>query len=207
MKIIDLSQKIYNKMPYHPYDKEPKVEQDKKMADDGYNNTLVSMGMHTGTHIDAPGHLIKNGKGIETYPLSKFVGNGCVIDVSGQKKIYLKEEYRDKIKNNEIVLLYTGFDKYFAEPKYYEKGAPVLDAEFAESLVKNNIKMLGMDLPSPDNYPFEVHKILLSGDILIIENLAGLDKLLTENTFTIFAFPLKIDAEASIARVFAVVDL
>ncbi len=207
MKIIDLSQKIYNKMPYHPYDKEPKVEQDKKMADDGYNNTLVSMGMHTGTHIDAPGHLIKNGKGIETYPLSKFVGKGCVIDVSNQKKINLKEEYKGKIKNNEIVLLYTGFDKYFTESKYYAAETPVLSEDFAEFLVKNNINMLGMDLPSPDNYPFETHKILLSGDVLIIENLTGIHKLLREKVFTIFAIPLKIDAEASIARVFAVVDL
>ncbi|MFW6281647.1 MAG: hypothetical protein ACOC1O_02480 [bacterium] len=60
-----------------------------------------------------------------------------------------------------------------------------------------------MDLPSPDKYPFEIHKILFDNNILLIENLTNLSCLLSVSDFEIIAFPLKIKAEASIARVVA----
>ena len=82
-KIIDLSQRIYNNMPVHPYDEEAVVERNRDLAADKYTNTQVSLGMHVGTHIDAPAHLIENGKGIESYDLAHFMGKACVIDVFG----------------------------------------------------------------------------------------------------------------------------
>ena len=63
--------------------------------------------------------------------------------------------------------------------------------------------MLGMDLPSPDKYPFKIHKKLFDNDILIIENMTNLSQLLSVNNFEIIAFPLKIKAGASMTRVVA----
>lgn len=206
MKIIDLSQKIYNDMPVHPYDKDVKVIKDKTIKNDKYNNTQVYIGMHAGTHIDAPNHLIENGKTIDAYNLSQFTGKGCVIDVTNQKHIELKEEYKDIILKSEIVLLYTGYGHLFADEKYYLEDAPVLSKEFAEYLAETDIKIVGMDLPSPDRYPFDVHNILLSGDVLIAENLTNLDQLLGIDEFTFCAMPLNINADASIVRAVALVD-
>ena len=63
--------------------------------------------------------------------------------------------------------------------------------------------MVGMDLPSPDNFPFENHKRFFEAGIPIIENLANLSLLLNIKSFEIIAFPLKIEAEASLTRVVA----
>ena len=63
--------------------------------------------------------------------------------------------------------------------------------------------MLGMDLPSPDKYPFKIHKMFFNNDIFIIENMTNLSQLLFVNNFEIIAFPLKIKAGASIIRVVA----
>ncbi len=205
-KIIDLSQRIYNNMPVHPYDEEAVVERNRDLAADKYTNTQVSLGMHVGTHIDAPAHLIENGKGIESYDLAHFMGKACVIDVFGEKIILLKEAYKDKIRSCDIVLLYTGYGDYFEKEEYYSENAPVLSKEFAEYIVKKQIKMVGMDLPSPDRYPYEVHKILLDNDVLIIENLNNLQKLLDIKHFSFCAMPICIDAEASITRAIAIVD-
>jgi len=61
--------------------------------------------------------------------------------------------------------------------------------------------MLGIDLMSPDNPPYTIHKLLLSAGILIAENLANLDELTGIKNFEVFAFPLKINADSSPARI------
>lgn len=70
-------------------------------------------------------------------------------------------------------------------------------------LVRKEIKMIGFDMPSPDKYPFEVHKCLFKGKILIAENLTNLEKLLDVGEFEVIALPLNIKADSSIARVIA----
>lgn len=73
----------------------------------------------------------------------------------------------------------------------------------ARFLLSRKVKMLGMDLPSPDEYPFPVHKLLLENNVYILENLTNLDKLLNLSAFEVIAFPLKMRADSSIARVVA----
>lgn len=206
MKIIDLSQNLYDKMPTHPYDNEVIVVKNRTIDNDGYNNTQMDIGMHVGTHIDAPSHLIENGKKIYEYSLDYFVGKACVIDVSGKSEIELEDEYKDKIKQNEMILLYTGYGELFNDEKYYATDAPQISKELAEYIAKSGIKIVGIDLPSPDKYPFNIHKILLNNDVLIIENLTNLDKLLDVDKFKFYAFPLNINAEASITRAVAIID-
>ncbi|MBN2879019.1 MAG: cyclase family protein [Clostridia bacterium] len=205
-EIIDLSQKLFDKMPVHPYDEEAIVIQNRFIENDKYSNTKISLGMHTGTHIDAPSHLILGGKGLESYQLSHFMGRACVINVSGKKEITLSEEDKNKIKKSEIVLFYTGYGDMFEQAEYYAEDAPVISIETAEYLVLQKIKIAGMDLPSPDRFPFVVHNILLSKDILIIENLTNLEKLLDMTEFLFMALPIKISAEASITRAIAIIE-
>ena len=70
--------------------------------------------------------------------------------------------------------------------------------------IENNIKMIGFDMPSPDRFPFESHKILLKNEIFILENLCNIEKLLNAKEFKIAAFPLKIEAEGSLVRAVAI---
>jgi len=200
---IDLSQDIIDDMPVYPGDDKVKLYQDNYLEKDNYNSYRLEIGMHAGTHIDTPMHLSKRQTIISEIPLEKFSGKGCLLDVRNEKVIAFKQEYEDVVEENDIVLLFTNHSYKYGTEEYYTEH-PVIDKDLAEFFVEKNIKMLGMDLPSPDNYPFEMHKILFKNDILIIENLTNLSQLAGLNNFNVIAFPLKIKAEASMARVVAI---
>lgn len=201
-RLIDLSQPIEDKMPVYPGDKGTILFQSEFLSKDKYNNHSLETGMHAGTHIDSPMHLTDSGKYINEYELEAFVGHGCILDVRNQPVITMKEEYRELVKENSIVLLYTGYDKLYGAKEYYQEH-PVIDIGLCRFLIQKNIRMLGVDMPSPDRYPFEIHKLLFEKNIFIIENLTNLDKLPAAGDFEVIALPLKIRADSSIARVAA----
>lgn len=204
-KLIDLSQDIIDRMPIHPYDDPVSLYQDKYLDKDQYNNFRLEIGMHSGTHIDGPMHLTNHNIYMNQIPIESFVGNGCLLDVRGENVIGFKEEYERLVNKDDIVLLFTNHSSKYGTEEYYQNH-PVVSEELADFLVERQIKILGMDLPSPDMYPFEIHKKLFNHNILIIENLTGLSELVAASKFTVYALPLKIKAEASMARVVASID-
>ncbi|WP_028551212.1 cyclase family protein [Paenibacillus sp. UNC451MF] len=199
---IDLSHTIHDGMSVYPGDAETVLVQSKQFKQDGYNNHQLSVNMHAGTHIDGPMHLIDCDKYLNQFPVDTFIGEACLIDVSQETIIDYKKEYEQLIKQRQIVILYTGYSQYYGQPKYYSDH-PVLTVEFAELLIRKQVKMIGLDLPSPDQYPFEVHKRLFHNEILIIENLTNVEQLLQVPSFEIIALPLNIKADSSMARVVA----
>lgn len=201
-RYIDLSHSILDDMPVHPYDDKVKLYQDKFMDKDKYVNFKIKMGMHAGTHIDTPMHLTNRETYINEIPLDRFAGRGVLLDVRNESIIKVKELYSDIVHENDIVLLFTGHSVKYGTEEYYTDQA-IIDEGLADFFVEKNIKMLGMDLPSPDYYPFEIHKKLFDNNILIIENLTNLSELTYEKNFEVIAFPLKIRAEASMSRVVA----
>ncbi|MBN2038507.1 MAG: cyclase family protein [Spirochaetes bacterium] len=202
MKLIDLTHTLNDKIQVYPEDKPVEITQDKQFKNDFYNNFILESGMHAGTHIDGPMHLTDSTDFIGDISLDTFIGNACLLDVRYQNIIAYNQNMENDVNENDIVLLYTGYDSEFGNETYFDDH-PVIDKKFAEFLIRKNIKMLGIDTPSPDNYPFEIHKMLLENGILIIENLINLEKLLFIDDFEIIAFPLKIEADSSLARVVA----
>jgi kynurenine formamidase len=205
MELIDLSHTLSDSTPVYPGDSPLRLFQEKRLDKDHYNSFRLETNMHAGTHIDSPMHLTPSTDFIDSFPLDTFIGNGCVLDVRGQEIISFKNEYSEKIKERDIVLLFTGHDLEFGKENYFEK-YPVIDSDFANFLITKKIKMLGIDTPSPDKYPFEIHKLLFDHNILIIENMTNLGKLNDKKNFEIIAFPLKIKADSSLVRVMARVD-
>lgn len=203
-RFIDLSQSIIHDMPVHPYDDKVSLYQDKFLDRDKYVNFRLEIGMHSGTHIDTQMHLTDRETFINEIPLDRFAGRGVLLDVRNESVVKVKDEYYDIVHEDDIVLIYTGHSDKFGTKGYYAD-QPIIDKALANFFVQRKIKMLGMDLPSPDSYPFDIHKILFSNDILIIENLTNLSQLINEREFEVMAFPLKIRAEASMARVVAVI--
>ncbi len=201
-KLVDLSHTIEDGMPVFPGDGKTNLFQTKYLSMDKHNNHRLDISMHAGTHIDAPMHLTESREYISEVPLDSFIGDGCVLDVRNQPVIQMKAEYEAIVKEKSIVLLCTGQDRFYGRMEYYEEH-PVMGLEFCEFLLKKKVKMIGMDMPSPDRYPFPVHKLFLKNRIYIIENLTNLDKLLAMESFEIMAFPLKIKADGSMARVVA----
>lgn len=201
MTLIDLSCPIENNIPIHPLDSPAYLKQEKSLYRDGFNSYRLDIGLHTGTHIDTPMHLTENKKYINEYDLNIFCGSGVLIDVRDEKIIRYKENYDGIIQKDDIVIFYTGHDDKYGSDEYFIDH-PVLDMGITEFLVSKKIKMTGFDLPSPDRSPYLIHKELLDNGIMIIENLRNLGKLINKK-FEIYALPLKIKADSSIARVAA----
>lgn len=188
--IIDLSQVIQNNMPVHPYDAAVNLYEDKTLKKDKYNNSRLEIGMHAGTHIDVPKHFLNDDRYIGDFQLDNFAGDGCLLDVRGESVITYKKEFEKIVKEDDIVLLLTGFSSFYGKEDYYKgfNNHPIVDTKLAEFFCRKKIKMLGMDMPKPDNYPFQIHKLLLGSDIFIMENLTNLEKLLNISSFEVIAF-------------------
>lgn len=200
--IIDLTHIVEDGMPVYPGDAETVLVQSKQISADYYNNHQLSSNMHAGTHIDGPMHLLDCKEYLNEFPLDQFVGDACLLNAAGQDIIDYKEEYEQLIQENQIVIIYTGHSERYGQPAYFTEH-PILTVAFAELLIRKRVKMIGLDTPSPDKYPFEVHKCLFQNKILIAENLTNVKELLNVNAFEIIALPLRIRADSSLARVIA----
>lgn len=204
MKYIDLSYNIYDNMPKYPGDKDITLECDKNLGDDGYTSYILNSNMHAGTHVDAPMHLTKNKLFINEYDIDNFYGRAVIIDVRNETIVHYKEGYSKIIKEKDIVIFYTGYDKWYGRKEYYENH-PVISEELCLFLINKKIKMIGFDMPSPDREPYKVHSMLLKNNIFILENLCNLDKVVKYKNIDIMAAPLKIKAEASLVRAIGII--
>ena len=202
MRLIDLSHKFTEKMPVYPGDPVPEITKGADIKKEGYNDYYIKTGMHVGTHIDAPLHMLENGKRLTEIEIEHFYGNGCLIDARGKPAIDSDSLKNAAVRKGDIVFVLTGFYKKFGQAEYYEKYPEITD-DFAKKLVDLGVKIVGVDTPSPDRPPFNIHKLLLKNDVLIIENLTNLEKLLGIKKFEIFAFPPNFDVEGSPVRVVA----
>ncbi|MDI9419731.1 MAG: cyclase family protein [Bacillota bacterium] len=201
-KYIDLSHTIEDGMPVYPGDGGVKLYQDRFLDKDGSNNSRLETGMHAGTHLDLPSHFLDSNVSVDQLAVERFAGTGCLLDVRNEQVIDMKPEYETNVQENDIVLLFTGFGRHLKCDSYFTDH-PVVDQRLAEFFAAKKIKMVGMDLPSPDREPFEIHRILLQADILIMENLTSLNLLLGVRNFEVIAFPLKVKAEAALLRAVA----
>jgi kynurenine formamidase len=202
LKYIDLSHPIEDSMPVYPGDETPRLAQDRCLEKDGYNNFHIATGMHMGTHIDSPMHMSHSAAFMGEYDVDQFCGRACLLDVRGMPVIEYRAEYDAMVREGDIPLLWTGWAHHYGSAGYYENH-PVLDASMASFLVEKKVMLLGMDMPSPDRQPHEIHKFLFSQGICLLENLRNLEALEGGKNAEIFAFPLKIRADASMVRAVA----
>lgn len=202
MTYIDLTHIVNSKTPVYSNDSPVKIVQIGTYKKDKYLTYQLTTGMHAGTHIDAPMHMIEGGKNISQIGIDRFIGKGILIDVRGVKKISKDLLNGVKIKKGSIILLFTGFDKKYNSSEYFTS-YPEVTEDFAQALVESGVLMFGSDTASPDYSPFKIHKLFLANEILIIENLTNLEKLVGVKKFEIIALPAKFALEGAPARVVA----
>jgi kynurenine formamidase len=202
--LIDLSHPLGENTPLFPGDAPLSLTPCKTHEADGYNAFTLSTGLHAGTHLDAPLHLLPQGKGVEDYPLARFHGRGVLLDARGQAVVHMRADYEDLVRPGDAVLLYTGFDVWFmADPARYFGAHPVIDEAFCDFLLRRGAGLLGLDTPSPDRAPFPLHRKLLAGEVFLLENLTNLGALAGGPPFEVLALPLRLKAEASLVRAVA----
>lgn len=192
MSYSDLTHEINENTPVYPGDPLTSIQQNATLSKDNYAEHIIGMGTHTGTHIDAPSHMLKNGKALNQFPLEKFTGRGVYIKIE-RGKFDLSKIKTIAIKKNDIVFFHTGMSNSYKNPEYFTT-YPTVPQDVANYLIKKGISIVGVDSCSVDHEEFTIHKLFLQNDILIIENLTNLASL-TGKKFTVSAFPLNLNLD------------
>jgi len=202
-KVVDLTEKIEEGMPFYPGDPKPELIQFKTLDIDGYNVKQIVIGTHSGTHVDAPIHALKRGIGIDMMDPMACSGEAKVLDVSDQREV--KPDLLTKDLRGKVVLFYTGSsDKW--KPGWSMSSFSYLGVEAAKRLALIRPRAIGIDSPSVEG-PYtgrNVHTILLTNEIPIVENIsASLKSLLGKKFYFLCLFlPIK-DGDGSPARAMA----
>ncbi len=186
MKIIDISRDLLT-TPVYPGDPEQIVEHVRSMQrGDSHNLTVVSSCVHTGTHVDAPTHFIKDGKNINEIPLEVFFGNCYVFQP--ESSLISKAEIEAICDKNDVRRLLLKGDAYLTNEACFEA-------------INRKIQLIGTEHASVDplNSDFSNHKILLDAEVVLLENL---DLSCVEcGCYMLSAFPIKMkDVEGAFVR-------
>jgi len=202
-KIYDLTRTISQDMQVYPGDPQPQFDPHATIKDNNVNVTRITLGSHSGSHVDAPWHFLQEGNSIDVEPLDKFIGEAAIIDASGKNSITSEDFSRYDIRSNDIVLIYTGTGDRQTDFTY-------LDISAAKWLVEHRTKCVGIDTASVEKYGSKdasVHKMLLARNIGIIENLTNLKEFAGSRMFFVcLPLPLKgIDGSPARAVFFDIV--
>ncbi|MEM2083290.1 MAG: cyclase family protein [Nitrososphaerota archaeon] len=224
-KIIDLSHELFPDMPSYPGLPLFKIEKIRDSIKNGSTiNLITSMHTHLGTHIDFPLHILPNSKSLDDYSIVDLSGDGIVIDLTykNEAEEILDEDlkkYDDHINKKDILFIFTGWSKKRSNNPEYLFKWPYIGESAVNYLIKKKIKIIGIDTLSiggyskkvSDKWPLpkvpsrKIHEMLLNEGILIVEEVANLDKVLIEEKFVRGFFiiaPLRIKGiEASPCKV------
>ncbi len=162
----------------------------------------VTMSSHTGTHIDVPRHILKNGKGVDEIDLDQLIGECRVLDMTHCKtSITLDDFEKENIKTSEKILVKTknsirGFNKFYSDYVY-------LDGDAAEFVANKKINLFGIDslsIKRSDSTDTRPHTELLKNNVVIVE---GLDlSAVVPGDYYLYCLPLKlVGLDGSPARV------
>ena len=180
MRLIDLSQPLFDAAPNCPAHPPVRIHLEATHEKHGWQLEMLTLASHTGSHIDAPLHKFAGGASIDQLPLERFVGPSITVDCTGlgaDGQItagFLKERARHPLRQM-IVLLNTGWGNLRRMDDNWKWHSPFLTTDGAEYLVEQGINGVGIDHYSisgsrePNNA--RVHEILLGGGAWIVEEL------------------------------------
>ena len=204
-KIYDLSIPLQPGMPAWPGDNVPLIEQYASIAEgEMFNGTRIQFSVHTGTHVDAPRHVVDAAPTIDEIPLETLIGPAEVIHLPDADRIDADTLAGYDWLGCQRVLFKTRNSEYWREPVHpFRTDFVSLTLDGAEFLLNKGIKLFGVDYLSIDEYSnnnLEVHHLLLGHNIIAIEGLNLLD--VPAGSYELICLPLKIvNADGAPARV------
>ena len=174
-KLFDISVPVKNGGVVYPGNPEIHIELQQDMSRGGSSNvSLLAIGSHTGTHVDAPLHMIPGGAGVDGIPLDALIGPALVIafddDVMAVTEAYLRSQ---PIAGHERVLLKTRNSRYIRERDFH-RDYTYLAPDGAEYLVSLGVRLVGIDYLSIEQFHsghHRTHKTLLSRGVVIVEGI------------------------------------
>lgn len=200
MNILDISWPIHRGMVEYKDKAVVDIIQVKNFAQDGIYQSELRLSSHTGTHVDAPYHILRDGKRIEH--IDKIVGPCKVLDLMAVKYAITADDLKQfDIEENNILLLKTK-NSLLSATGFFNYDFVYLEASGAEYLAQKKVRAVGIDYlglerEQPDH---PSHKALLSAGISVIEGLR-LEHTDPQIRYTLICLPLKmIGTEAAPAR-------
>lgn len=193
MRIYDISIPIHSNMIVYPGDPPP-VQKWVRLMRDGAtcNLSALSLGSHTGTHVDAPYHFCPEGARLDQLPLERFIGPARVIEIRDPEAIRAEELRQHHIQPGARVLFKTRNSSLWRDPSFH-RDAVYIAPDAAEHLVAVGVGLVGIDYLSVDpchSATHPAHHTLLSKGIIILEglDLSGVHA----GDYQLIALPLKI---------------
>ncbi|MGH8059423.1 MAG: cyclase family protein [Candidatus Entotheonellia bacterium] len=174
LDIIDISLPISPGMTVWPGDPIPALEPITTLTRDGVQTSRLTLGTHTGTHLDAPRHFLAGGRTIDQLDLATLLGPCHVIEIPPDSPDITSDSLRPfTLIPQARVLLKTGNSRR-PTPQAFTRDFVALDPTAADYLCAQRVRLVGIDGPSVDAWAaddFPCHRRLLADGILILENL------------------------------------
>ncbi|MCX2727408.1 cyclase family protein [Thermomicrobium sp. 4228-Ro] len=197
MRVFDLSHTIVTGLPIFPGD--PEVRLELANATPPWRVTRMTLGSHSGTHIDAPSHFFADGRSITDYPAARFILPAILVqlpDLADDAAIPfpLLRECVPGSPTGQAVLLATGWDRYWGTDRYFRH--PYLSEEAATWLAEARAALVGIDALNVDSTvqgTDHAHAHLLGADVLIVENLRGLRTVPPGRDYLFVCLPLPLE--------------
>ena len=196
MPIYDVSVPLSNDMPTWPGDPAIEISAWKGLAKgDSSNVSLLHLGAHTGTHVDAPAHFIAGANKLESLQLEVLIGQALVLEVPGDA-LAISEDFVEEHcpPGTERVLFKTRNSAFWGDTSGgFRNDFTYLSTEAAKRLVDNGVRLVGIDYLSIEKFgqkSHATHLALLSNGVVIIE---GLDlRQITGGTYELICLPLRL---------------
>jgi arylformamidase len=200
---LDVTLPIQAGMPVYPGDPRVELAPWSSLAGGApFAVTALSLGTHSGTHVDAPAHCIPGGAGIDLLPLDVLCGSAIVLDLAGgytTSAAIGRVQLEPSLPACERLLLRTHDGGLWEGRALPDVG---LDLDAAALFIERGVRLVGIDRLSiaPDGDPLPVHRALLGAGVTILE---GLDlRAAPAGPCELFCLPLKLTgADGAPARV------
>jgi arylformamidase len=203
--IYDVSIPLRAGMPTYAEEPGPRLEQLKQISrGDSANVTALSLGSHTGTHVDAPHHFLDGESTVEAMSLESLLGPVHVMEHAEARHISQADLEASSIPHKATRLLLKTPNSRFWDDDEFHTDFVGLTSDAADWLVRREFVLVGIDYLSIERFRspgHEVHKTLLGAGVIIVE---GLDlREVTPGEYTMACAPLKVvGADGAPARVF-----
>ncbi len=190
-------------MAHWPGDPEVEIKRLLDMAKGAACNvSSLAMSVHTGTHMDAPRHFLRAGKGMDQMPLAATIGPARVIEIKDRESIKPAELVPHRPRRGERLLFKTRNSLRSWKTGKFDERFVYISREAARFLAERRVAVVGIDYLSVGGYrrdSVETHEIVLGAGIWIIEGL-DLAKVAAGN-YDLVCLPLKIpDSDGAPAR-------
>jgi len=202
-RIIDVTAPLSAELPTFPGDPRFQMEFSHRIADgEPYNVAKITMGVHSGTHVDAPYHFLADGATVDSLPLEILMGKVLVAQVASRSAIDVPDIEALDLADEIRVFFKTRMSGQLNNREFQEDFVHLTPAAAAR-LVQAGIKLVGIDYLSVEKFQspdFGAHHALLRAGVVIVE---GLDLTAAEpGEYDMTCLPLRIvGADGSPARV------